>query len=480
MVAAFLSLFDQARGSCDRRVFERLRRLALGLLECRDRRTVSGMIAASGCTDSDWSGDYRAFSRKRFDVAQIFAIIERHLLRYLAPDAAIVVALDDTKLHKTGTKIPGVSYQRDPMSPPFRANLIRAQRFIQTSATVPLAGASGPARAFPIAFQHVPPPQRPGRDATAEQQADYRKRQKTEGLPAAAVKMIAGCRQRMDGLGAKDRHVVVSVDGGYTNATVLRNVAERTTLIGRIRQDAKLLLPPTHQPDRGRKCRYGISAPRPDELRRDDAVPWQNVPVFASGRVHECRVKTLGPVLWRKAGPDKPLLLVVIAPLGYRLHKSGRTLYRKPAYLICTDPTMPLTELVQAYFRRWDIEVNHRDEKQLIGVGQAQVRSPESVESVPAFAVAIYSLLMLASAQCYGLAATTPPHPVPSWQKPSTAKQIRITTGQILHAFHNDATPARPRGARRNLTDFETRLARHLKCSKSLINPEMALAYAMT
>lgn len=479
-MATFLSLFDAGLGSCDGRVFERLRRLAVGLLECTERGTISGMIAASGRTESDWSADYRVFSRGRFQVRELFAVIERCLLGYLAPDAAIVVALDDTKFRKTGTKIPGVSYQRDPMSPPFRANLIRAQRFIQTSATVPLAGASGPARAFPIAFEHVPPPPRPGRDASAQEWACYRQRQKTEGLPAAAAKMISGCRQRMDALGATDRRVVVTVDGGYTNATVLRNVPERTTLIGRIRQDAKLLLPPVHQPDRGRKCSYGINAPRPDQLRRDESVPWQQVSVFASGRVHECKVKTLGPVLWRKAGAHKPLLLVVIAPLGYRLHKSGRILYRKPAYLICTDPTMPLTELVQAYFRRWDIEVNHRDEKQLIGVGQAQVRSPESVESVPAFAVAIYSLLMLASAQCYGLAATAPPHPVPSWRKPSTANQVRITTGQIIHAFHHDATPARPRGDLPNFTDFETRLARHLKCPKSQVSREMALAYAMT
>ena len=67
----------------------------------------------------------------------------------------------------------------------------------------------------------------------------------------------------------------------------------------------------------------------------------------------------------------------------HRLRKGSKLLYRKPAYLICTDPDMPLEEVLQYYIWRWDIEVNHRDEKQIIGVGQAQVRSEKSVSRHP-------------------------------------------------------------------------------------------------
>ncbi|MBU0717952.1 MAG: hypothetical protein KJ749_06865, partial [Planctomycetes bacterium] len=58
---------------------------------------------------------------------------------------------------------------------------------------------------------------------------------------------------------------------------------------------------------------------------------------------------------------------------------------------ICTDPDLPLDQLLQHYIWRWEIEVNHRDEKQIIGVGEAQVRGARSVERQPAFAVACYS-----------------------------------------------------------------------------------------
>jgi hypothetical protein len=45
-------------------------------------------------------------------------------------------------------------------------------------------------------------------------------------------------------------------------------------------------------------------------------------------------------------------------------------LYRQPAYLLCTDPQMALQEFLQLFLWRWDIEVNFRNEKTLLGVGQ--------------------------------------------------------------------------------------------------------------
>ena len=69
---------------------------------------------------------------------------------------------------------------------------------------------------------------------------------------------------------------------------------------------------------------------------------------------------------------------------------------REPACLICTDPEIPLQELLQVYRWRWDIEVNFRDEKTILGVGQARVRSEASNQNAPALAVAAYAMPLLA------------------------------------------------------------------------------------
>jgi len=452
----------------------------MGLLTCIGRHTITGMLSAAGREQHDWSADYRVFSRGRFKPSDMFGLVKDRLLERLPAGQAVVTALDDTKCRKTGTKIPGVSYQRDPMSPPFHTNFIRAQRFAQLSLMMPLdVNAPAAARGFPICFRHAPPPPRPGAKASPEELAAYRRLQKTQNLSVAGADIIKDCRSDLDSRGAAERTLVVSVDGSYTNRTVLKDLPERTTLIGRIRKDAKFSYPPSEQPGRGRRRSYGDAAPAPEALLKDDSIPWSKVRVWASGKHHDCEYKTISSIQWRKAGPHRLLRLIVIRPLGYRLTAHSRLLYRQPAYLICTDPDLPIQTVIQDYFWRWDIEVNHRDEKQLIGVGQAQVRSKLSVELVPAFAVASYSMLMLASAQTHGFDATQPTFTVPKWRRTSVALQNRLTTAQMLTEVRHSQQLDGPSGPLPNFDHFEDRVARHKKCSKSLISREQAVAYAM-
>jgi len=360
------------------------------------------------------------FSQDRWQPAGLFAPVLSGLVGMLPSGLPLVTAMDDTHLRKTGTHIPGVGYRRDPLSPPFHTNFIRAQRFLQLSGLLPANdGVLGPARAIPLQFRHVPPVPKPNKSAPQQEWKAYRQRCRQENLSTAGVAAICQLRRDLDARpGGGQRPLVVGADGSYTNKTVLRGRPERTTLIGRIRKDAKLFYPPTpaDQAPRGTRRRYGQPAPTPEQLLKDESVPWQEVAAHAAGKVHTFRIKTLAPLLWKKAGPDRPLRLVVIAPVGYRLHAGGKLLYRQPAYLICTDPDLPLQPLVQYYLWRWDIEVNHRDEKQLIGVGQAQVRSPQSVQRAPAFAVASYAMLLLAGAQAFGPDATVGALPAPKWR----------------------------------------------------------------
>ena len=60
-----------------------------------------------------------------------------------------------------------------------------------------------------------------------------------------------------------------------------------------------------------------------------------------------------------------------------------------------------LVVLIQKYLDRWQIEVNFREEKNDLGLGQAQVWSDESVNKQPAFIVASYAALLLASIELY-------------------------------------------------------------------------------
>jgi len=410
-------------GFAQHRTGLRALRLGISQLACLGRHTLTGLLSVAGRQNRDWSADYRLFSQDRWRPEGLFAPVLSGLLGMLPADRPFVAAMDDTHLHKTGTHIPGVAYRRDPLSPAFHVNFIRAQRFLQLSGLLPgqpQDGVIGPARAIPLQFRHVPPVPKPKKAAPPEEWEAYRQRCRRENLSTAGVAAICQLRHDLDARpGGGQRRLIVASDASYTNQTVLRGRPQRTTLIGRIRKDAKLFYPPTpaDQDPRGTRRRYGQPAPTPEQLLKDDSVPWQEMTAHAAGKVHTFRIKTLAPVLWAKAGPDCPLRLVVIAPVGYRLHAGGKLLYRQPAYLICTDPDLPLQPLLQYYLWRWDIEVNHRDEKQLIGVGQAQVRAPQSADREPAFAVASYAMLLLAGAQAFGTNPTAGAVPAPKWRR---------------------------------------------------------------
>ena len=404
-----------------RRVAERAEALSLSSLLCLGRHTVTGLLTTCGQEFQDWSADYRVFSRDRLPIPEIFSVIRRAVLQRLPHQAPVCVAIDDTLLRKTGIRIPGVAWRRDPLGPHFQTNFVRAQRVLQLSADIPLP--KGRHRMVPIAFQHAPTPVKPSPKSSAEQWRQYRQDARKSRLSVLASEQITSLRQSLDAdPDGATRPLYVFGDGGFTNATVLKSLPANTTLTGRIRSDAKLYFAPTESEipnKRGRPRHYGPLAPTPDQLLKDNSVPWLTQSVSISGTSHFMRVKLLRNLQWRTAGLRHTLQLVVIAPLAYRLRKASKLLYRKPAFLICTDPQLDLHTLLHGYVQRWDIEVNFREEKTLLGVGQAQVRNPESVQDLPALQVASYAMLLLSmsgSAQ----SPTGVPLPAPKWSASQT------------------------------------------------------------
>jgi hypothetical protein len=374
----------------------------------------------------------------------IFSVVRRAVLAELPPLAPVCIAVDDSLLRKTGCRIPGVAYRRDPLGPAFQTNFVRAQRVLQLSASIPLAGSAH--RMVPICFRHAPTPAKPARNASDQQLQDYLKAANQARLPLLAVQQISFLRQSLDtDPDGAQRQLLVVVDGGYTNETVLKKLPPRTTLIGRIRKDAKLyFLPEPSQaaPQRGRPRHYGLLAPTPEQLRTDDSVPWISMEVSISGAPHQMRVKQLNHILWRTAGLQHQLRLVVIAPLSYRLRQKSKLLYRQPAFLICTDTELDLLSIVQNYIKRWDIETNFREQKTLLGLGQAQVRNTNSVQAVPALQVASYAMLLLASVRALRGPVKPDLLPPPKWAAKSEPK--RFSTQRAINQLRTEVWASSP------------------------------------
>jgi len=469
----FEECFAQTRDSFGQeRVFKRARIDALSALAGFGRHTVTGLIAAGGRQFLDWSADYRLFSEARFDQDLLFGAVRRQVEEFLAPGEAVVAAMDDTLIRKRGRKIPGVAYRRDPLGPPFHVNFITAQRYVQMSMALPAGTVPSNARMIPIDFQHAPTPKRPGKNADREALDEYRAAARAMNICKIGVERVHALRNAID----CDRPLRVVADNRFTNATVLKNLPPDTAFIGRIRKDSKLYFPPTDEDRRGRGRRlvYGTKAPTPEEIRKDECIPWETCAVWAAGREHHFKVKTIAPLRSRMMGPHD-LRLIVIAPLAYRPCKTHRVLYRQPAYLICTDPALTLQEIIQAYVWRWDIEVNFRDEKQIIGVGEAQVRNESSVRLLPAFLVAAYAMLLVAGAKTYGRNSLVSGLPLPVWRRNS--RKHRASTEDFRRQLRCELW-----GIGMGINDFSGFSSHTIKCThpeKILPDLPSAVLYAV-
>lgn len=386
------------------------------------RHTVTGALSTAGSQHRDWSADYRLL--QRLPVEPIFAHVRTEALAATDATRPWVVAFDDSITRKTGRCIPGCGWRKDPLGPPFNVNFVWGQRVLQFSAAIPAD--DGSARLVPVDWQEASLPKKPPRHADAQTQAAYGEARKQANINKVAAARMAHLRT------ATQRPIHWVSDGRFTNRTLLRQLPANTVLIGRVRKDTKLYAPCAARPGRnGRPRKYGDTLPTPEQLRVDDAVGWTRVSAFAAEKRHDFKIKTLGPVLARITGVNTPVRVVVIAPLGYRLKKGGKLLYRQPAYLICTDPDVPLEELLQEYLWRWDIEVNFKDEKCLLGVSEAQLREPEAVRRQPACAVAAYALLLLAGHKTYGPDKLPPSVPLAKWRRREPPR--RATTGLLIN-----------------------------------------------
>jgi len=268
-------------------------------------------------------------------------------------------------------------------------------------------------RALPIRFQEVSRVRPPGKKASPEELKQYKAAVKQKNLSQSFVQMGKQLRVELDLAGGRDKVLVLTGDGSFCNRTCFGDVADRSVLLARARKDAKLCF---HASLPTRRF-FALEKFTPEQVRKDESRIWKTTRIFYGGQRRKVRYKELGDVYWQRGAAKRPLRLFVLAPTPYRKRKSRRLYYRDPAYLLTTDLHSSVTQLLQIYFDRWQIEVNHREEKDTLGVGQAQLWNLTSVPKQPVLAVASYSALLLASLQAFGAERGNAYAELPKWRR---------------------------------------------------------------
>lgn len=410
----------------------------VGHLLCTQRHTVTGLLNTLGRQQQDWSKAYRLY-REHVDGTAVFSPVLDGVLGLLQEGSPLVIAVDDSHLNKTGQKVAVAGWYRDPLGPAFHTNLKWSQRFIQLSAAVPDPANPKRSRMIPIAMEMIPKLPKPAKDAPKEDWEHYEAIKALNSPGAHAIRLLQQLREHLDASGIQAQRMIwVCGDGDYSNSSLLPHLPPKTLYIGRTRTDINLCRVPEQPAPRsaGRPCSYGSPLPTPGALRQDETVPWEQLTICNGPKMSKIRYKRMARAKWPVAGEKVIVQTVIIAPLRYKKRKAGPWRYTQPAYLVCTDPDLPVEQLIQAYFWRWGIEGNFKEEKQLFGAGHAQVRSAPSVSIAPAVCIATYAALLLAGIRAYGFHSRPPAVTPPKWY---TRKiNLRVTSSDLIQQLHQE------------------------------------------
>lgn len=396
------------------------------------KKTLTNISISTGNLDNKPSAIYKFFSRLKWSPDHLFNPIFQQCLSYFKK-GYIAIGVDDSKFKKTGKKIPHAGWHRDPMSPAFHVNLMWGLRFLQFSVLLPLYELTSiPCRAIPIRFVDAPPIKKPGKKASTKDKENYIQAKMTHNLSSIFVAQAKKIRGFLNSIGAAALRIIFVCDGSFCNTICMTMSIVGADVLARCRKNASLCF---EAKEEGRR-KYSAKKFTPESVRQDESIAYRYGQFFYGGKYREIRYKEVMNVLWQKVTKLLRLRLIVIAPIPYV--KGGKKNYREPGYLLTTDLITPVEELIQIYLDRLQIEYNFRDEKSIMGVGEAQVRNEKSVSREPQFTVAVYSALLMASVLAYGDAYSDGRNVLPAWREKPLRPSCKMLMKELFSELSNN------------------------------------------
>ena len=402
---------------CQARSYLTFQWLVLGWVQCLERRTLTAVALASGAVGA-WhiSVFHRFFARAEWSLDAVGQVVFQHALRWLPADQPVYLLGDDTLARKQGKCVSLASMHHDPLLSTARKPFFSfGHVWVVLALWVPLPMGRGRGFALPLLVRLYTGAKRGGRaDAPSRPTAGTRRRV-AEAAHAARdprtklellrelVDLVAGW--------APTRRFYLAVDSAYAGRALLEHRPPNVDVVSRLRGDAALWAPaPKRRPgQKGRPRRRGARLPTPQQVAVRGR-PWQALAVTSYGRTVTTQVRPLR-ALWYAALRAQPLAIVLVRdPTGKR---------RDEAFF-CTDPTATAQFILEAYARRWTLEVTFHDAKQFLGFADPQCQTPRAVQRTAPFALLVYDLVLLWFAE-HAHSATSPVWPVRPWYRHKAA-----------------------------------------------------------
>jgi len=340
--------------------------LVVGQISQTRLRCVTGMLVGARLSEV-WhhARAHRFFTHARWSADELGLTLAGLILeRLLAPDAPLVVPVDDSLFKRRGRKIFGCVWDRDATANNKKGAVAWGNSWVTAGINVNLAFCERTI-CLPVLFrlwrprhpeyikaQH-PDPQRPTK-------------------PQLAREIVCLVAERFP---ARQIHVVG--DSAYA-AKAFAGLPANVTITSRLRGDARLYepAPPRTSTMLGRPRKKGQMLRKPDQIATDPTTDWQTISVRRYGKTASALVHSFR-CLWYETFGQQPVHVVIVhnhaKPRGHELT------------LVSTDLDATPGELIERFADRWPIEVAYEDAKQLFGIGQARNRTEHAVRRTVPF-----------------------------------------------------------------------------------------------
>lgn len=344
--------------------------LASGWALAMGRHTVTAVVRAADAVG--WKHIrtfHRFFSDARWNADEVGLLIVRRLDRYLAKDAPMVVAIDDTLGRHTGKAIAAASMHRDPLlSTAMKALFHWGHLWVIAGITVQ---AFGKVWCLPVLFRLYR-----SKKVCAAVGREYR------NCPQMAADLI-----RLLAKALPHRKITVVCDATYSNHRLVKGRPANVRIIGRSRLDAALYeAPPPRRPGQmGRPRVRGAKLPSPQDRATSRRARWHSVEVTAYGRTTAVSVLIIDAVWYVVTGSEVVRMVVV---RGFPGHERDDVLF-------CTDLRLDAKAIIELFAQRWSLEVTFHETKGKLGFEDPQNRVERAVERTAPMAMWLYSIVVL-------------------------------------------------------------------------------------
>ncbi len=398
--SSFICVLSAFRGCFGTPSYANFQLLVAGWVHCLGRRTVTAVVlAAGGVGWKHISVFHRFFSRAQWSLDAVGKVLFGLALAWLPSGQPLYLLGDDTLARKAGKCISLASIHHDPLLSTARKPFFSfGHVWVVLAIWVPLPMGVRRGFALPVLFRLYVGAKRGGETgAHGQRGTGARQAAAVEAHSQRTPKTKLELLREMTVLAAgwaENRTCYLVVDSAYAARMTLENRPGNVEVISRLRMDAALWTPPpTREPgQRGRPRKRGDRLPNPKAMAAT-RQHWHQLPVQLYGRcvtteVFRCTALwyvalSLDPVV---SGRDQPLRIILVRdPSGLR---------RDEAFF-CTDNTVSAAFILEAYARRWTLEVTFHDSKQFLGFEDPQNQTRTAVGRTAPMAGIVYALVLL-------------------------------------------------------------------------------------